>query len=480
MGNVLIIDDDVGVCMTLKAIIESKDHCATFAHTLAQGLEHLRETSYDLLMLDVHMPDGNGLDLLPAIRNRKSPPEVIIITGNGDADGAELAIKTGAWDYLQKPLSPSKVLLPLTHVFNYRKVSDKASEPSRTLKLGGIIGRSRPMQISLDALANAASHEANVLITGETGTGKELFARACHENSIRSGQRFITVDCASMPGTLVENILFGHRKGAFTGANTTQTGMVELADGGTLFLDEVGELPLSMQKAFLRVLQERCFRPIGAKMEVKSDFRLISATNRNLEEMVEQGRFREDLLYRLRSYAIELSPLRERPEDIRDLVLHYLSRLCKRSSLEMKGFTPDFLEAILSYPWPGNVRELINTLEAAMTQAGDDPTLIPNHLPIHVRAQLARASVDQGMEVGTEPHVPLVQPPEALPAYHVFRESALDRLEKEYLQRLIRTARGSIKEACQLSGLGRTRLYTLMKKHELSRLDWGTVPSTPQ
>jgi len=473
MGKVLIVDDNTGVCKTLHAIIEDMGHEVDYTQTLNEALKKTQFHVFDVVLLDVQMPDGNGLDFLPRIREMDNSPEVIIITGKGSPDGAELAIKNGAWDYLQKPLSPSKIILPLKRVLQYRETVQKASKPSVALQLDGILGRSKQMQTCFDALAHAASSEANVLITGETGTGKELFARACHANSRRSDQNYITVDCAAMPETLVESMLFGHKKGAFTGANRSQRGMVELADGGTLFLDEVGELPLVMQKAFLRVLQEHTFRPVGGERELKSDFRLIAATNKDLERMVQQGHFRKDLLFRLRTHIIELPPIRSRPDDIRELVLHYSSKLCEQHNLETKGFSPDFLEAVLSYPWPGNVRELINTIEVALVESGNEPTLTVNHLPIHIRVHLARSSVAKNQSAlqksasSSEPEAE-----NRIPTYKFFRESVLSKAEKEYLQDLMAKAKGSIKEACRISGLGRTRLYNLLKKQGISRLGW--------
>ncbi len=263
MADALIIDDDVTVCSMLSRMLENIGHGATHAHTLEEGLREVLSRSYDIVFLDVGLPDGNGLDALPKILETGSSPEVVIITGAGDPDGAELAIRSGAWDYLQKPLSPEKVILPLKRVLQYRDGLKKAQKPPVSLKREGIIGNSPTIKACLDLVAQAAGSESNVLISGETGTGKELFARAIHDNSPRAGGIFVTVDCAAIPDTLVESTLLGHVKGAFTGADRTQEGLIKQADGGTLFLDEVGELPLPLQKAFLRVLQERRFRPLG-------------------------------------------------------------------------------------------------------------------------------------------------------------------------------------------------------------------------
>jgi two-component system NtrC family response regulator len=280
-----------------------------------------------VIFLDVRLPDGNGLENLTTFREQPSTPEVIIMTGVGDPDGAELAVKGGAWDYIQKPFSKQEIVLLLHRALDYREKS--AQKIPVILKREHIIGSSSRLQAHLDLLAQAANTDTNVLISGESGTGKELFARAIHQNSVRAGKKFVVVDCTALPENLVESVLFGHKKGAFTGADRTENGLFKYADGGTLFLDEVGELPLSIQKKFLRVLQEHRFRLVGSQQEISSDFRVVAATNRDLEQMVETGDFRQDLLYRLRAFTIELSPLRERFSDTRELTIHHISRICE-------------------------------------------------------------------------------------------------------------------------------------------------------
>ncbi|NHZ46858.1 sigma 54-interacting transcriptional regulator, partial [Nitratidesulfovibrio liaohensis] len=242
----------------------------------------------------------------------------------------------------------------------------------------------------------AAGSDAAALVTGETGVGKELFARAIHDNSPRAAAPFVAVDCASLPRSLAGSILFGHRKGAFTGADSNRDGLVLQADGGTLFLDEVGELPLSMQKMFLRVLQEHRFRPVGGRTEITSDFRLIAATNRDLEDMAERNTFRSDLLYRMRTVVVSIPPLRERCEDVTALAGHYLPRVWARFALPEKDISPDFHETLLAYHWPGNVRELIHTLERAVLASQDAPKLFARHLPDYLRICLARAAARNG------------------------------------------------------------------------------------
>lgn len=467
MANILIIDDDKMLCKTLSRYIQRIGHEVTYALTLEDGLEKVSLLTLDVVFLDVNLPDGNGLDALPGIRKAPTSPEVIIITGEGDPDGAELAINSGAWAYIEKPPIMEKIELQLIRALQYHH--EKADrKPPVALKREKIIGSSPQLEACLDLLAQVANSEVNVLISGETGTGKEIFARAIHENSARAGKYFVVVDCAALPETLVGSMLFGHEKGAFTGADKARTGLIKESDGGTLFLDEVGELPLSEQKDFLRVLQENRFRPLGSSKEIESDFRLVSATNQNLEKMVESGQFRKDLFFRLQSVIIELPPLRFRPQDIKDLAMHYMVKLCERHGTETKGFSPDFFDALLAYDWPGNVRELINTMERVLTIARFEPTLFSRHLPTQIRIREARASVKtkagRGEKVETAS-----RPAEMLPKLQDVRESVLSKAEKQYLHDLMLLTKQDIKAACRVSGLSQSRLYHLLKKYNISR-----------
>ena len=408
------------------------------------------------MFLDIQLPDGNGLALLPSVHAAPSSPEVIIITGFGSPEGAELAVRNGAWDYIEKPLERSLIELPLVRALQYREAKKYKSTPL-ILKRNSIIGSSLAMSACLELIAQAAATDANVLITGETGTGKEVFAQAVHNNSSLVNMPFVTVDCASLPPTIIESILFGHEKGAFTGADRIQEGLIKQADGGTLFLDELGELPLSAQKAFLRVLQEHRFRPLGAKGEVKSVFRVIAATNRDLDKLVQEGRFREDLLFRLRAFTIELPPLRGRTGDIKELIFHYVNKICARQGVEVKGFSPEFVEAICNYNWPGNVRELINALESAVAAAIHDSILYPKHLSTHIRVRLIRDTVQKKENVLT-PSIKMTTLKER-------REAIFAREEQQYLQELMASTGGNISASCKISGLGRARLYQLIKKY---------------
>ena len=481
MANILIVDDDQLLCDGLALRIAAIGHQVSCAYTLADAMEKARSHSIDVVYLDVHMPDGNGIEALENIRKLPNPPEVIIMTGRGDADGAELAINNGAWDYIEKPFSLNEMILPLTRAIKYREAVN-IRKPKRTLYRGGIVGSSAAMTICLDNVAQAADSAANVLITGETGTGKELLAWAIHRNSPMSGKNFVVVDCASLTDTLVESMLFGHEKGAYTGAEKASEGLIKQADGGTLFLDEVGELPLAIQKGFLRVLQERRFRPLGSNQEVESHFRLIAATNRNLEEMTEQGLFRNDLLYRLRSFTIEIPPLRKRPDDIAELARHYMAKLSERYGVPVKELSPDVQEALVQYEWPGNVREMVLTLERVIAVAKQEDTIFLKHLPTNIRIKVAQTALGrQQKEVETvlaeeaDDHaVPPASecPPEGsgagFPTLQEVRDRTLDKAETEYLKDLLAISGHKIAVAARLSGLSRSRLYELLRRHGMS------------
>jgi two-component system NtrC family response regulator len=467
MAKILIIDDDVVMTELLSHGVRERGHDIFCAHTMQAGLSAAQSGDFSVVFLDVRLPDGNGLDALPEIRKVRSSPEVIIMTGAGDPDGAELAIKSGAWDYLEKPSSITMMILPLVRALQYRDIR-LAQKPLIALKRQGIVGSSPLIMACLDKVAHATGYDASVLITGETGTGKELFAWAIHENSGRADKNFVVVDCATLSDTLVESVLFGYRKGAFTGADRSREGLIKQADGGTLFLDEIGELPLAVQKAFLRVLQERRFRPLGSKEELSSDFRLVAATNRDLDKMVRDDQFRSDLLYRIRSFTIELPPLRQYPEDIPALVTYHVSRLAERHGENIRGFSPDFLEALKAYDWPGNVRELVNALERVLAAAGNGATLFPKDLPPHIRVKMARSAIVNKLIAGKGDPSPAGI--KELPKLQDLRDDAIARVEQQYLRDLMAVSEDNIKKACIISGLSRSRLYELMKKHQDSSL----------
>lgn len=486
MGTILIIDDDAEVRETMLSLTRRMRLPGEAVGSLAAALDRLRRGGVDVAFLDVSLPDGNGISALPEIKSLPDSPEVIILTGRGDPDGAELAIQGGVWDYLLKPSPLKQTMLTLERALKYRAGKRGACAPV-ALRMEDVVGRSRRMRACFDAVAGAAGTNDSVLINGETGTGKELFARTIHQNSARAAKPFVVVDCAALTETLVESTLFGHKKGAFTGADSDRVGLVKMADGGTLFLDEVGEMPLNLQKAFLRVLQERRFRPVGAAQELESDFRLMAATNRNLEQLVAQGSFRSDLFYRLKTISISLPPLRARVEDIKPLAVFRVGRLCEQYDMPLKGFDPDVFQVLEGYDWPGNVRELFNVLERAFVAAGPARTLYAMHLPQDVRIKVAKAQIGRGRAEGAvatdvapslrpdaaaEPSaaVPTGEPGVLLPA-GMFAGSLKDckeAVERRYMIGLVRRSGGDAQRALAASGLSRSHLYALLKKWGLS------------
>jgi two-component system NtrC family response regulator len=462
--RILIIDDDESMGYTLTRMIEEEGHEARVALTLNEGLEMIRSDCYDVLFLDVRLPDGSGIQAIPRIQTIACPPEIIIVTGYGDKDGAKTALKSGVWDYIEKPARIDALRLSLKRALQYRRQSKNLHDPL-SIDRGGIIGSSSRLAMCLMITAHAAQSDASVLICGETGTGKELFARAIHSNSVRADQPFVVVDCASLPRNLTESILFGHAKGAFTGADTTSRGLIRKAHRGTLFLDEVGELPLSVQKKFLRVLQEKRFLPVGSQEEVSSNFRLVSATNSDLDNEVEGARFRQDLLYRLRSIMIELPPLRERKNDIRQIVTAHAATLSHRLGLPQKEISDEFFGTLNACDWPGIVRELINAVEHAFAMEPTCPTLYPKHLPEHIRMQTISAKPCPTGPVDMETPAFLPGPKGDFPKLKAYRKSIIEKVERRYISELMAHCHGDIDLACTVAGLKKARLYQLLKQY---------------
>ena len=466
MANILVIDDEQMICDMMSRVIVRMGHSVQQATTLAEGVNAAQKQAFEVIFLDVQLPDGNGLSKMPIIEKLSSKSEVIVITGFANPEGIEKAIQSNAWDYIQKPLSLEAITQSVHRALQYRK-ERQICRPRKAVKRSGIVGHSQSLMSCLDLVERAADSNANILIAGETGTGKELFARAIHSNSPRADKNFIVIDCGSLPESLIESLLLGHAKGAFTGASKAEEGFIKRADGGTLFLDEVGELTPAMQKVFLRVLQERSFYPIGDTRETKSDFRLVAASNRNLNEMVKSGRFREDLLFRICSISIDIPPLRQRDDDVLELATYYLQALCESQQIEHKLFSSDLLEVLKTYRWPGNVRELFSVLEATLANARHDPTLFAKHLPKSLRIEVARASLDLDFsDVGT--YNLAIDAAAPLPSWQKFRRKHIADGEKQYLQRLIGRCSGNVQKAAQLSGLSRPHLYGLLRKYGIS------------
>lgn len=452
MSKILIVDDDDIFCTPFAMYLRGLGHVCELADSLQQGLSMAYKDNYDAIFLDVVLPDDSGLTGIDSFKKAPSHPEVMIITGHGDSHGAEIALKAGAWDYLEKPPSYSKIKLTLGRALTFREKKNQFRE-QKMLNREGIVGNDLRLKECLETVARAASGDASVFIEGETGTGKELIARAVHLNSSRADHQFVAVDCTNIPENLSESLLFGHEKGVFTGADSKKEGLIRQAHKGTLFLDEVGDLNSSAQKSLLRVLQEKQFRPLGAKVEVDSDFRLVSATNKDLKQMVAENRFRKDLYFRLVTFKILLPALRDRREDIKLLASYYVFKLCDQMQINTKGISKDFIQALKGYAWPGNVRELINTLHTAIVGAGSEPVLFPHFLPLDLRVKFIQTHLRD--QRGSSP------PSNEIVPYKLYQKMMVGK----YLDELIVASGHDAVQACRLSGISRSGLYHLLKVH---------------
>ncbi len=458
--KILIIDDDEGVVKTISAILERMEIAVDFSFTLDEGFNRIDQSDFDVVLLDVNLPDGNGIDHIPHIIDREFPPLIIIMTAYSDPDGAELAIENGAWDYLQKPISSKDLRLQVSRAFQFQK-QKKQTIKINTFEAPDIIGRSKAIQKSLIQASQIVNSDANVLITGDTGTGKELFAKAIHANSARRNGDFIVVDCSVLTENLIESVLFGHEKGSFTGADRQRKGLVALANGGTLFLDEVGELPVSIQSTFLRVLQEKTFRPVGSEKEMYSNFRVVCATNKNLDEMASKNYFRTDLLYRLKTFVLKLPALRNRGDDITLISKELVSKCCVAHDMLEKEISQDFLEVLQNYEWPGNVRELVNIIETSVASSHFENKLFAFHLPPKIRAQIVRSKIrkihTKAKEVKHEEQV-------LEPLNH---SDFIKKTEKKYFESLYTFFAGDIKQLIKKTGLSRSVLYRKLKQYKI-------------
>ncbi len=461
MSKILIIDDDPDLCKILVKSFERLEHNVYYALTLNQGLDQIFSNEFDLVFLDVNLPDGNGVQAIETIKKHDTAPEIIIMTGDSDPEGAELAMKFKAWDYIQKSRSHQEFQFSMLRALEYRQ--EKQSKPlENKIQRKSIIGKSSQITASLEKVAKASNNDIPVLITGETGTGKEVFAKAVHKNSLRAQNDFIVVDCASLPEHLVESVLFGHVKGSFTGADSDRTGLIKMADKGTLFLDEVGELPLIVQKKFLRVLQEKQFRPVGGKKEIKSDFRLISATLRNVSKMVDQGNFRKDFYFRLASLTIEIPPLRHRKSDIPLLVAHHMDRKKLVFDQSPHKISKDFIQALMGFNWPGNVRELFNVIDYAISDAFNESILFAKHLPDNIRIFNIKNKLDKQASPEKNQETTKISP-----VANLTLKDYIEQKKYKYITDLMSHTKGDIKTACRLSGLSRGHLYSLFKKYNI-------------
>jgi len=385
MATILVIDDDRSVVHLIEnAFRNQSDVQVVSAPTAKQGMEHLKANSIDVVLLDVMLPDISGLEAYQEIQKIDPKLPVVFITVGGTSDTAIEAMKLGAYDYLLKPLDLQRVRELVGQALEMRRLMQVPvnlhSQGDVPINGESLVGRTPEMQDVYKAIGRVSSQNVTVLVRGESGTGKELVARAIYHHSDRAKGPFLAVNCAALTETLLESELFGHEKGSFTGATSQRVGKFEQCSGGTLFLDEVGDMSPLMQSKVLRVLQDQQFERVGGTQTIKTDVRIITATNRDLEEMVGKSRFREDLYYRLNVFTIKIPPLRDRKQDILLLLEWFLSRFRKELSKDVHGFSPDALEILLNYPWPGNVRQLQSVLKQAIVQA-TGPVLLADFLP---------------------------------------------------------------------------------------------------
>ena len=386
--KILIVDDDAGHRLMLKATLESKDYQIFEAEDGDQAVAMVEKQFFDLILLDLKMKRMSGLEALQAIKKISPAIPVLIMTAYASVKTAVQGLKLGAFDYMVKPLDMDEVLLNIEKALNFQqmKIENKVLKERLNLEFdfSAIIGRSKKMREVFEVLAMAAPSDATILILGESGTGKELIANAIHQNSLRKDKPFVKVNCAALAENLLESELFGHEKGAFTGAVARRLGRFEQADGGTLFLDEIGDMSLATQAKILRVLQEGEFERLGGEKTLKVDVRVIAATNKNLEEEVEKGTFRKDLFFRLSVVPVHLPALRERKEDIPVLAEHFLKKYAEKNNRLLRGFTPLAMDLLMRYDWPGNVRELENVIERAVILSREQ-FITPEALPANVR-----------------------------------------------------------------------------------------------
>jgi len=448
-ARILVVDDERSMQEFLEIFFRSEGYEVVTAGDVQSALLHLEGNDFDVVVSDIQMPDGTGIDLLEAVREGSPETVVIMITAFASTETAIAAMKQGAYDYITKPFKVDEIRVVIEKALEKQLLASEnkrlKSELRDQVRDRSIVGNSPAMQPIFEMIARVANTKANVLITGESGTGKELVARGIHEGGDRAGKAFIVINCAAIPENLLESELFGHVKGAFTGAIQTRAGLFEAADGGTLFLDEVGDLPASLQVKLLRVIQEKTFRPVGGTADQKSDVRILAATNHNLTEEVRNGRFREDLFYRLNVIEICVPPLRDRPDDIELLVGHFIEKYSAELDGKVLDCSDEVMRKLLQYRFPGNVRELENVVERAVALCRTETIELENLPP----ALLNPVTPARTTRI----------PPDGID---------LDKLMEEYERSLILEAlipaRGVKKKAAQLLGVSfRSLRYRLEK-----------------
>lgn len=465
--HVVVVDDEEDLCRLLSLRLEHHGFRVTTEQTARGGLEVLEREVVDAMIVDVRLEHENGLDLLSEVQNRSVDLPVVILTANGGMETAVEAMRRGAYGFLTKPFEDLDLLQKLDHAVERVRLRREVAGLRRLV--GGnhhdhrVLGTSEAIADVREIIARVGPSDATVLILGESGTGKEVAARCIHAQSGRSDRAFVALNCGALPPELLESELFGHRRGAFTGALHDKDGLFRAADGGTLFLDEIGDAPASVQVKLLRVLQERCYLPVGATEPTEVDVRIIAATNRDLQAAVVAGRFREDLFYRLHVVPISMPPLRERPDDIPPLGEVFLTRATAKHGLGTAHISSEALEILMRHTWPGNVRELANVVEGAALLATDGVLR-----PEHVRAVLPARELDAGTasDLRAQTELPaavsvLLESSGDFPRMRQARD-AFDRL---YLEEALRRCSGNVSAAAKLAGRNRTDFHDLLRRH---------------
>ncbi|MGB8000072.1 MAG: sigma-54 dependent transcriptional regulator [Anaerobacillus sp.] len=452
-----IIDDETTLRLTLQMFLEDEGYDARAAATLKEGWKMVDEFSPQVLLLDIRLPDGNGLESLHEFRERYPEMAVMMLTAYGDAKTAVRAIKEGAFDYLTKPFELEELKITLEKWIkqhHLEKEVERYREEERRTKLVRMIGESAQMHELKDKISLIAeSNDTTVLVRGETGTGKELVARSIHQQSRRHDGPFVAVNCASIPADLIEIELFGREKNSVTNQSEPKVGLMEWADGGTLFLDEVGDLSLDIQVKLLRFLEDKKIKRLGSVHDIEMDVRVIAATNRSLEEMIQEKEFRSDLYYRLNVVPVKLPPLRERGNDIVMLTEHFLDEFCQQMRKETPALRADAKKRLLSYGWPGNVRELKNTIERIAI--------------LHQESELAAFHFDflnpvEGLEEGTKSIEEVVFDD------HFSLEDHIEAVEKKYIEKAIQESKWNITQAGKLLGISRYALQRRIDKYDIT------------
>lgn len=442
-AHILLVEDDLSHCTILQALINGWSYRVSVAHNGRQALEQVMAQPFDLILSDVRMAEMDGIAALKAIKSYNPAIPILIMTAYSNVESAVEAIKAGAYDYLTKPLDFDTLQLTLARALEHTSLKSENQDLKQRLRFEqqNFIGRSEPMRKLLEMIAMIAPSEATVLISGESGTGKELIARAVHANSLRKDRPLVSINCAALSESLLESELFGHEKGAFTGADKRREGRFMEADQGTLFLDEIGEVSPLMQAKLLRAIQEREIQRVGSNQTLSVDVRLIAATNRDLLADVEAGRFRQDLYYRLNVVTVDSPPLRARREDIPLLAMHFLAKFAERNRKTVKGFTPLAMDMLLKYPWPGNVRELENSVERGVILLSGD-FISEKELPLSV-SQCADVQPDRQCGQAIQP---------------------LEQVEKQAILAALEQTAGNKTEAAKQLGITRKTLLAKLQK----------------